>query len=162
MIQKDKNAQKALAMLHDMRASNLELLGITNHSKPPKDYGAYNELETLGSMFSETSSYTTDPAIGQAIVDDVLQVSSLTPYAKERLEEYSLQLTYLAAARQAIQANDQQALMVVYENWMGWYKTRDKPGILFEYAAPDVAIKKMIENFKSSLEPPGGEAASDS
>ena len=161
MIGKDRNAQRTLAMLHDMRASNSELLGITKHSKPPREYGAYYELEIIWSMFSKTSSYAADPAIGQAIVSDTLQVPTLTPFAKEKLEECSTQLGYLAAARQAIIANDQQALMTVYEKWMAWYKTHDKFSILVSYITPDIAIKMMIENFNSSLELPVGEAASD-
>jgi hypothetical protein len=153
-------ADQILEIIHSRNMNNLQLLGIEKYT-PPENYNANFEILMLYDAYLDMRGYA-DPKTGSEIVDYTLDIPTLNPDARKKLEWFKTYLTHRSDAEKAIQANNGDALRKVYDEWTAWYKENPLPEGFrpvysfpehekIDLASPDRAIGIALEHFHSNL-----------
>ena len=145
----DPGPEKAIAFLHNRRSSTTYLLGLSKNNNPPLNYDANYELNTLKDAPSHSWTIMRHMDKLNAIIDDTLGVSTLTPDARAKLLWFKQYLALAKPVLESIQNDDQDGLNQSFENWRKWFKENKYPDesdkYVGEYLNPSEIIKDIFE-----------------
>lgn len=123
MVAEGADQSEIITMLHDRRASTLYLLGLSGNDLPGPGYSAHDELQAMFifNLRNELTNQSIDMEL--AIIDDTLQIPTLTHDATEQLRKTREYLVFARRMLVAIENSDEEEIEIISNEYSDWWNS---------------------------------------
>jgi hypothetical protein len=124
-IESGAGQSEIINMLHDRRASKFYVFGLSRDNMPGPNYEAYQERRVIRDEL--INLYDNNPRpdfeLGLAIVDDALQIPTLTPDAAEQLEKAREYFSFCLRFSEAKNNSDDTEMAAIANEYSDWWNS---------------------------------------
>lgn len=137
-----------ITILEDVAAPTPHLLGFSADSKPRGEYWAGMERDILNEAYAGGDDPSLDPAIGLAIVEQILSYPELFEQSEEEFEWLEEYFGYWVAASAVFfgREDDRTSFESAIAEWETWYETNDAPNHLEDLPEPSTVRDTLSTN----------------